>query len=98
VAIGKESLHEITNNAVRVVNSATSKNLATKSKMFPHRNIHKFTWMSPDGRTHNQTNDIQAFLTSNHSGQQIVIPPTTWWWQKLGRDQQLINKDCTDFI
>jgi hypothetical protein len=31
-------------NGVRVVNFATSKNLTVKSTMFPHRNIHKFTW------------------------------------------------------
>jgi hypothetical protein len=40
--IGNESLH----NWVSVVNSATSKNLIVKSTMFPHPNIHKFTWTS----------------------------------------------------
>jgi hypothetical protein len=50
--IGNESLHEISNdNRARVVNFATSKNLTVKSTMFPHRNIHKFTWTSSDGKT-----------------------------------------------
>jgi hypothetical protein len=57
--IGNESLHEISNdNGVRVVNLATSKNHPVKSTMFPHRNIHKVTWTSPDGRTHNQIEHI----------------------------------------
>jgi len=31
-----------------------SKLPAVNSKMFPHRDIHKYTWTSPDGKTHNQ--------------------------------------------
>jgi hypothetical protein len=50
--IGNESLHEINNdNGVRVVKFATSENVTTKSMMFPHRNTHKYTCMSPDGKT-----------------------------------------------
>jgi hypothetical protein len=56
---GNESLHEISNdNGVRLVNFATSKNLGVKSTMLPHGNIHKYTWTSPDGKTHNQIDCI----------------------------------------
>jgi hypothetical protein len=57
--IGNQSLHKISNDTrVIVVNFATSKNLIVKSTMFPYRNIHKFTWTSPDGKTHNQIHRI----------------------------------------
>jgi len=56
---GIESLHQDSNdNGVRTVNFATSKNLVVKSTMFPHQNIHKYTWTSPDGKTHNQIDHI----------------------------------------
>jgi hypothetical protein len=59
--IANESLHEISNvNGVKLVNFATSKNRRVKSMMFPHRNIHKYTWTSPDGKTHNQINHIMV--------------------------------------
>jgi hypothetical protein len=58
-AIGNESLHDVSNdNGVRLVNFATSKNLTVKSMMFPHCNNHKYTWTSPDGKTHNQIDHI----------------------------------------
>jgi len=57
--IGQESLHQDSNdNGVGLVNFATSKNLVVKSMMFPHRNIHKYTWTSHDGKTHNQIDQI----------------------------------------
>jgi hypothetical protein len=43
---------------LRVVNFAKSKNLFVMSTMFPHRNIHKYTWTSPDGTTHNQIDHV----------------------------------------
>ena len=56
---GQESLHQDSNyNGVRLVNFATSKNLVVKNTMFPHRNIHKYTWTSPDGKTNNQIDHV----------------------------------------
>jgi hypothetical protein len=55
--IGNESLHEASNdNRIRVINFATSKNLIVKST-FPHCNIRKHTWTSPDV-THNQIDHV----------------------------------------
>jgi len=57
--IGQESLHQDGNdNGVRLVNFTTSQNLVVKSKMFPHRNIHKYTWTSPYGKTHNRIDHV----------------------------------------
>jgi hypothetical protein len=52
--IGHESLHYI----IRIVNVATSKNLTVKSAMFPHCNINKYTWKSPDENTPNYIDHI----------------------------------------
>jgi hypothetical protein len=47
--IGNESLHEVSNdNGIRAVNFAASKDLIVNSTTFPHRDIHKHTWTSPD--------------------------------------------------
>jgi hypothetical protein len=57
--IGNERLHEISNaNGVSVVNPATLKVLTIKSMMFAQRNINKYTYMSPGGKTHNQIDHI----------------------------------------
>jgi exonuclease III len=57
--IWNESSHKTSsNNGVRLVNYATSKNLRVKSTMFPHRNIHKYTWTSPNRKTRNHIHHI----------------------------------------
>jgi hypothetical protein len=57
--IANESLHQNSNdNGVRIVTFAASKRLVVKSTMFPYRNIHKYTWTSPDGKTHNQIDHV----------------------------------------
>ena len=56
---GNECLHQENNdNGVRLVNFATSTIVFVKCTMFPHRIIHKYTWTSPDGKTHNQIDHI----------------------------------------
>ena len=40
------------------MNFATSKNLIVKSTKFPHRNIHEYTWTSPDGITQSQIDHV----------------------------------------
>jgi hypothetical protein len=64
--IGNEILHEASNDhGFRVANFAPSKNLIVKSTTFPHRDIHKHIWTSPDSVTHNLTDhvlmDIQIY-------------------------------------
>jgi hypothetical protein len=57
--IGNKSLHQDSNdNDVRIVNFATSKNPVVRRTMFLHRNIHKYTWTSPDGKNHNEIDHI----------------------------------------
>ncbi|KAL4096954.1 hypothetical protein QTP88_021820 [Uroleucon formosanum] len=57
--IGLHSLHDITNyNGLRLVNLATGKGFIIKSTMFPHKNFHKGTWRSPDGRYTNQIDHV----------------------------------------
>jgi hypothetical protein len=57
--IGNETLHEISyDNGIRVGNFATSENLIVKNTVFPNRNIHIYTWTSPDKKTHNQIDHV----------------------------------------
>jgi len=79
------------------VNFFKSKNLVVKSTMFPHRNIHKYTWTYPDGKIHNQIDYIDYILIDRWPSRILdvqscreltVILITSWWLQKRGKDWQ----------
>lgn len=65
--IGKHSLHTDTNdNGMRLITFAASRNMVISSTNFPHPNIHKHTWKSPDGVTKNQIDHV--LCDRRHSG------------------------------
>ncbi|XP_015377026.1 PREDICTED: craniofacial development protein 2-like [Diuraphis noxia] len=57
--IEPDSLHKISNdNGTRLIHFATSQELTISSTYFPRKDIHKYTWVSPNGRVHNQIDHI----------------------------------------
>jgi hypothetical protein len=96
---GNESLHEISNeNGVRLVNFATSKNLRVKSSMFPNRNIHKYTWASPDGKTRSQIDYILVDRQRYSNVLHVQLFRATdcdsdhYWMVAKVRDRRALNK------
>lgn len=67
LTIGAYSLHtESNDNGRRIVDFAQSKDLVISSTYFQHSNIHKWTWTSPSGLHHNQTD--QQKIRNEHPG------------------------------
>ena len=57
--IERHSIHLNTNNnGQRLVDFGAVKNVVVSSTCFPHREIHKQTWRSPDGKPSNQIDHI----------------------------------------
>ncbi|XP_065578596.1 craniofacial development protein 2-like [Artemia franciscana] len=59
--LGPHGMGEINENGTLLIDYALSNDLIIGGSMFDHKTIHKYTWVSPDGRTKNQ---IDHFLMS----------------------------------
>ena len=59
--IGRHSLHEESNdNGIRMATMATEYGLVIGGTLFPHKEKHKGTWLSPDGNTTNQIDHVMV--------------------------------------
>lgn len=75
--IGTQSLHTITNdNGTKLIDFAIGKGLVIKSTMFPRKDIHKYTWISPDGKHKNQ---IDHVLVTNRFKNSIANNKIFMW-------------------
>ena len=62
---GKEAFHQESNeNVKRPINFATSRNMVIGTTLFPHQEIHKITWRSPDAHYFSQTDHL--LIDSRH--------------------------------
>ncbi|VVC40451.1 Hypothetical protein CINCED_3A013436 [Cinara cedri] len=107
--IGKYSLHEITNdNGMKLVDLATGKGFRIMSTMFPHKDIHKGTWRSPNGQHINQIddnlvnerftnaiNDVRVYRVADcNSDHYLVVGKFNI---KLKASQQIDNSNCVKY-
>ena len=56
--MGKHGCGSINDNGERLVDFCLNNNCIIGGTIFPHKNIHKLTWRSPDGRTINQIDHL----------------------------------------
>ena len=63
---------ERSDNGERMVSFCALNNLAIASTMFPHKNIHRYTWTSPNGQHHNQIDHMAVRSNFKRSVQDVI--------------------------
>ena len=93
--IGTESLHtESNDNGVRLVEFAISKGMTVSSTKFPHKNVHKATWQSPDGITQNQIDHV--LIDTRHGSD--ILDVRSYRGADVDSDHFLVRAKCRQRI
>jgi endonuclease/exonuclease/phosphatase family metal-dependent hydrolase len=70
--VGKFGLHNVSSDTgTRLADFSVTRNLVISSTMFPHKKIHKETWISPDGLTRNQIDHVM--IDARHASNIIDV-------------------------
>jgi hypothetical protein len=84
---GKYNLHQENNEyGMRLVQFAAAYEMVIGSTVFPHKNVHKVTWKSPDGETYNLTDHI--LIDNRHISDLVDV--RSYSGANMDSDQHLI--------
>ena len=72
-AMGKEGYGVMNENGERLLELCTTYNLVIGGTLFPHKDIHKLTWHSPNGRDRNQIDHLMINGTWRRSLRDIRV-------------------------
>ena len=69
-------------NGKMFANMCSLNSLIIGGSIFPHKRIHKVTWISPDGRTENQIVSLKYISSLQDVKEQIFVQTITYYWRK----------------
>ena len=85
-AIGRHGCGTINDNGERLVEFCLSNRCIIGGNIFPHRDIHKLSWRSPDGNTVNQIDDVIV----NKKWQRSLLDVKVHRGPDIGSDHHLL--------
>ncbi|XP_073671663.1 uncharacterized protein [Paramisgurnus dabryanus] len=86
-AIGKHGCGTMNENGERLIELCVTNNLVVGSTLFPHRDIHKLTWYSPNNRDKNQIDH----LLINGMWRRSLLDVRVKRGADVGSDHQLVT-------
>ena len=85
--MGRQGLGTMNNNGQRLYQLCSENNMVIIGSVFVHKDIHKYTWTSPDGKTCNQIDHVII----NQKWRTSLLGVKTCRGADVGSDHQLVR-------